>query len=98
MFVYDGERNRHELEGRTRAGDLRDGREVDEMKDIWRVIGIIALGLVVLVIGVPLLLAATGIALGVLGMIIGLAVAAIKLAVVVAIGYLVLVAVRSLMR
>ena len=68
------------------------------MNDMWRVIGIIALGLVVLVIDVPLLLAAAGIVLGGIGMIIGMAVAAIKLAVVVAIGYLVLGAIRALMR
>jgi hypothetical protein len=68
------------------------------MNDMWRVIGIIALGLVVLVIGVPLLFATVGIVGWGIGMIIGLAVGVIKLAVVVAVGYLVLVAIRALMR
>jgi hypothetical protein len=47
---------------------------------------------------VPLLLAAAGIVLSGIGMIIGLAVAVIKIAVVVAIGYLALAAIRALMR
>jgi hypothetical protein len=54
--------------------------------------------LVVLVIGVPLLLAAAGFVLSGIGAIIGLAIGVIKLAVVVAIGYLALVAIRALMR
>jgi hypothetical protein len=60
-----------------------------------RVVGIILLGLFVLVIGVPLLLAAVGVTLG---LITTLAVGLIKLAVVLAVAYLVLVGIRALLR
>ncbi|MCA1574915.1 MAG: hypothetical protein LC770_10345 [Acidobacteria bacterium] len=56
------------------------------------------MGLFVLVVGVPLILTAAGITLGILGFLLGLAVALIKLAVVVAIGYLILVGIRALLR
>ncbi|MFL6210483.1 MAG: hypothetical protein ACJ74W_16625 [Pyrinomonadaceae bacterium] len=65
------------------------------MKDIWKVIGIIALGLFVLVVVLPL----AGMAVGlVLGTLIGLAILAIKLAVVLAIGYLLLAGIRAVLR
>lgn len=66
-----------------------------EAKDVLRVVGVILLGLFVLVVGVPLVLTAAGIALGFL---FTLAVAVIKLAVVIAIGYLILVGIRALLR
>jgi hypothetical protein len=66
-----------------------------EAQDILRVLGIIVLGLFVLVVAVPLALKVVGITLGIL---VGLAVALIKLAVVLAIGYLVLVGIRALLR
>jgi hypothetical protein len=66
-----------------------------EAKDVLRVIGIIVLGLFVLVVAVPLALKVVGITLGIL---VGLAVGVIKLAVVIAIGYLVLVGIRALLR
>jgi hypothetical protein len=69
-----------------------------EAKDVLRIVGIILLGLFVLVVGVPLILAAAGITLHLVGFVFGLAVALIKLAVVVAIVYLVLVGVRALLR
>jgi hypothetical protein len=64
-------------------------------QDILRVLGIIVLGLFVLVVAVPLALKVVGITLGIL---VGLAVALIKLAVVLAIGYLILVGIRALLR
>ncbi|HET6648034.1 MAG TPA: hypothetical protein VFH01_11965 [Pyrinomonadaceae bacterium] len=66
-----------------------------EAQDILRVLGIIVLGLFVLVVAVPLALKVVGITLGIL---VGLAVALIKLAVVLAIGYLILVGIRALLR
>lgn len=69
-----------------------------ETKDFFRIIGIILLGLFVLVVGVPLVLAAAGMTLGFIGFIFGLAVGLIKLAIVVAIIYLVLVGVRAMLR
>ena len=66
-----------------------------EAQDILRVLGIIVLGLFVLVVVVPLALKVVGITLGIL---VGLAVALIKLAVVLAIGYLILVGIRALLR
>jgi hypothetical protein len=75
--------------------------EVWEMKDIkgvLRVTGIILLGLFVLVVGIPLVLAAAGITLHLVGFVFGLAVGLIKLAVVIAIVYLILVGIRAVLR
>lgn len=65
------------------------------MKDTWRVVAIVLLGLFVVVVGVPLVGAAVGL---VLGTAIGVAILLIKLAVVLAIGYLVLAGIRALIR
>ena len=67
-------------------------------KNPMRVVGIVLLGLFVLVVGVPLLLAAAGITLSILGFITALAIGLIKVAVVLAVGYLVLVGIRTLLR
>lgn len=67
-------------------------------KNPMRVVGIVLLGLFVLVVGVPLVLAAAGITLSILGFITALAIGLIKVAVVLAIGYLVLVGIRTLLR
>ena len=64
-------------------------------KDTMRVVGIVLLGLFVLVVGVPLVLAAAGITLSIFA---GLAVGLIKLAVFLAVAYLVLVGIRALLR
>lgn len=66
-------------------------------KDTLRVVGIVLLGLFVLVVGVPLVLAAAGVTLSILGVITGLAVGLIKVAVVLAVAYLVLVGIRALL-
>ena len=67
-------------------------------KDTVRVVGIALLCLFVLVVGVPLVLAAAGVTLGIFGFVVGLAISIIKLAVVLAIIYLVLVGIRALLR
>jgi hypothetical protein len=69
-----------------------------EAKDILRIIGIILLGLFALVVGVPLVLTAAGVTLGLVGFLFHLAVAVIRLAVIVAIVYLILVALRAVLR
>ncbi len=69
-----------------------------EAKDVLRVVGVILLGLFVLVVGIPLVMAAAGVTLGIIGFLFDLAVMLIKLAVVVAIGYLILVGIRALLR
>ena len=69
-----------------------------EAKDVLRVVGVVLLGLFVLVVGIPLVMAAAGITLGIIGFLFDLAVMLIKVAVVVAIGYLVLVGIRALLR
>jgi uncharacterized membrane protein len=66
-----------------------------DAKEMLRIVGIILLGLFVLVVGVPLVLGAAGI---VVGTIIGLAVLLIKVAVTLAIVYLVLAGVRALLK
>jgi hypothetical protein len=68
---------------------MRNGR------DIWRIVGMIFLGILVLTVVLPLVLKLVGITLGI---IIGLAVLLIKVAVTLAIGYLVLVGIRALLR
>jgi hypothetical protein len=69
-----------------------------EAKDVLRIAGIILLGLFVLVVGIPLVLAAAGITLSVVGFVFVLAVGLIKLAIVLAVVYLVLVGIRALLR
>ncbi len=69
-----------------------------EAKDVLRVVGVMLLGLFVLVVGIPLVLAAAGVTLGIVKFLFFLAVVLIKLAVIAAIGYLVLVGIRALLR
>jgi len=66
-----------------------------EAKDVFRVAGVIILSLVVIIFIVPLLLKLVGITLGIL---IHLAISVIYVAVALAIGYLVLVGIRALLR
>jgi hypothetical protein len=66
-----------------------------DAKEMLRIVGIILLGLFVLLVGIPLVLAAAGI---VVVTIIGLAKLAIKVAVTLAIIYLVLAGVRALLK
>ncbi len=66
-----------------------------DVKDMMRIVGIILLGMFVLAVGVPLVFAAAGI---VLGGIIHIAISLIKIAVVLAIGYLLLVGLRAVLR
>ena len=65
---------------------------------IFKVAGFILAGLFVLACGVPLVLMLAGLALGAVGFFIGLAGMLIKLAVIIAVGYLVLVGVKSVMK
>jgi hypothetical protein len=67
-------------------------------KDTMRVVGIVLLCLFVLIVGGRLLLAAAGVTLSILGVVTILAVGLIKLAVVLAVVYLALVGVRTLLR
>ena len=66
-----------------------------EAKDILRIVGMILLGLFVFIVVLPLVAKIAGMTFVFL---IGLAIALIKLAVVLAIGYLVLVGIRALLR
>jgi hypothetical protein len=81
----------------------RESREVSvvpmkEATDVLKIVGMILLALFVLAVGVPLVLAAAGVALGILGFLVGLAVTLIKIAVVVAIIYLIIVGVRAVLK
>ncbi|HYJ48159.1 MAG TPA: hypothetical protein VEV81_16220 [Pyrinomonadaceae bacterium] len=64
-------------------------------KDAFKVVGIILLCLFVFSVGVPLVLAAAGLTLGIF---LSLAIGIIKLAVVLAVIYLVLVGIRAMLR
>ncbi len=80
---------------RMRRDKLERGEIMKDVKDMMRIVGIILLGIFVLAVGVPLVFAAAGV---VLSGIINITVALIKIAVVLAIGYLILVGIRALMR
>lgn len=71
---------------------------MSDAKDVIRVAGMILLGVFVVTVGIPLVLAAAGVTLGIIGFLFHLAVIVIKVAVVLAIGYLILVGVRALLR
>ena len=71
---------------------------MSEAKDVFRVLGVVLLGVFVLAVGIPLVLTAAGVTLGIIGFLFFVAVTLIKLAVVVAIGYLILVGIRALLR
>jgi hypothetical protein len=66
-----------------------------DTKEMLRIVGIILLGLFVLVVGVPLVFAAAGI---VIGTVATLAVLLIKVAVTLAVIYLVLAGVRAVLK
>ena len=69
-----------------------------EAKDVLRIVGMILLGLFVFMVGLPLVAKVAGITFGIITVLIGLAILLIKLAVVLAIGYLILVGIRALLR
>ena len=69
-----------------------------DARDVLRIVGMILLGLFVFMVGVPLVASLAGVTLGIIGALIGLAVLLIKVAVVLAIGYLILVGIRALLR
>jgi hypothetical protein len=71
---------------------------MSDAKDVFRVLGIVLLGIFVLAVGIPVVLTAAGVTLGILHFLFGLAVFLIKVAVVVAVGYLILVGIRALLR
>ena len=69
-----------------------------DLENVLRTVGLILLGLFIFVVGVPLVLAAAGFTLLIVGKLFALAVFLIKLAVILAIVYLVLVAVRAALK
>jgi hypothetical protein len=86
-----------------RIGGIGSGDEaMKEAKDILRTVGIVFLGIVVFVAVAPLALKLVGITLGItfgiIGLLITVAIALIKIAVVLAVGYLILVGIRALLR
>jgi len=66
--------------------------------DVLRIVGIILLGIFVFAVGIPIVLTAAGITLGIIKILFFIAVLVIKLAVVLAIAYLILAGVRALVR
>jgi hypothetical protein len=69
-----------------------------EAKDVLRIVGMILLGLFVFMVAAPLVMKLAGITYGIITGLIFLAILLIKVAVVLAIGYLILVEVRALLR
>ncbi|MBA2339609.1 MAG: hypothetical protein H0V88_04390 [Pyrinomonadaceae bacterium] len=68
------------------------------MKDMLRVAGFILLGVFVLIVGLPLVLAIAGIVLQGVGLVFGLAGAIIKIGVMLAVAYLFVLAARTLFK
>lgn len=71
---------------------------MSDAKDVIRIAGMVLLGVFVVAVGIPLVLTAAGVTLGIIGFLFHLAVMLIKVAVVLAIGYLILVGVRAMLR
>jgi hypothetical protein len=73
-----------------------------DTRDVLRIVGMVLLGLFVFIVAVPFVLTlvfkAVGVTLTLIGFFISLAVLLIKVAVVLAIGYLILVGIRALLR
>ena len=72
--------------------------EMKDATDVIRIVGMILLAIFVVAVGIPIVLTAAGITLGIIKILFGIAVMVIKLAIVVAIGYLILVGIRALLR
>lgn len=72
--------------------------EMKDATDVIRIIGMILLAIFVIAVGIPIVLTAAGITLGIIKILFGIAVLVIKLAIVVAVGYLILVGIRALLR
>ena len=89
-------RSKAKFDGKA-AGRIGESK-MKEATDILRVIGIILLAIFVFAVGVPIVLTAAGLTLGIIKILFGIAVLVIKLAVVVAIGYLILVGIRAVLR
>ena len=64
----------------------------------FRIAAIVVLAVCALIVGIPLALTALGFTVWIIGVLFGLAVAVIKVAVVVAVIYLILVGVRAALR
>jgi hypothetical protein len=69
-----------------------------DAKNVLRIVGMILLGVFAFVVVVPFVLKLIGLGLAIAGAFITLAVLLIKVAVVLAIGYLLLVGIRALLR
>jgi hypothetical protein len=71
---------------------------MSDAKGVFKVVGMILLGIFVLSVSIPIVLAAAGLTLGLIGFLFHLAVVLIKVVVLLAIIYLILVAVRAMLR
>ncbi len=69
-----------------------------KMKEMLRIVGIALLGVFAFIVGLPLVLAAAGIVLQTIGFAFGIAGSLVKLAVALAVVYLVLVGVRAVVK
>ena len=71
---------------------------MSDAKNVLRIVGMILLGIFVFAVGVPIVLTAAGVTLGILKVLFSIAIMLIKLAVIVAVGYLILVGIRAVLR
>jgi len=69
-----------------------------DAQKVLKVVGMILLGLFVFMVGFPLVATIAGVTVGIISSLISLAVLLIKVAVVLAVGYLILVGIRALLR
>jgi hypothetical protein len=69
-----------------------------DVKNVLRIVGMILLGLFVFAVAAPLVMKLAGFTFGLITSLIFLAIFLIKVAVVLAVGYLILVGIRALLR
>jgi hypothetical protein len=92
LFVYRREPQKTGKKGESKG---KRGRVMKEATDVLKIVGMVLLALFVLAVGVPLVLALAGV---VLGFLVTLAVWAIKIAIVMAVVYLIVVGIRAVLR
>ena len=69
-----------------------------DIRNVLRIVGMILLGLFVFMVAAPLVMKVAGFTFGLIALLIAAAIFLIKVAVVLAIGYLILVGIRALLR
>jgi len=87
--------NSSRKDGKKSSDEGYWAKKMKETTDVLKIVGMVLLALFVLAVGVPLVLALAGV---VLGFLVTLAVWVIKIAIVMAVIYLIVVAIRAVLK